>query len=136
MATIATVTLAYVAFIPTINATVPNTPEIKLVDVLVYLQILTTILTMVDSLITARTKDVGYIFEWQTNGWFWTTVVISSLVVVTVVVLFIVHKLVWEPVYLSEDKEKKKTLSKKLWYNRKCDKEFIDSWKAQAITVV
>ena len=87
MATIATVTLAYVAFIPTINATVPNTPEIKLVDILVYLQILTTILTMIDSLITARTKDATYIFEWQSNGWFWVTVIISGLVVITVVCL-------------------------------------------------
>lgn len=120
MATIATVTLAYVAFIPTINATVPNTPEIKLIDLLVYLNILTTIFTMIDSVITARTKDAAYVFEWQSNGWFWTTVVLNLISVVVIIVLFIVHKVFWERVYTSTEKVKKKqkNLPKKQWYNR------------------
>ena len=95
MATIATVALAYVAFIPTINATVPNTPEIKLIDILIYMNILTTILTMIDSVITLRTKDASYVFQWQTNGWFWATVAIDLFSVIIIIILFILHKTLW-----------------------------------------
>ena len=37
IAAIATLTLAFIAFIPTINETIPQTAEIKLVEILVYL---------------------------------------------------------------------------------------------------
>ena len=35
LATIAVLALAFVAFLPTINSTVPQTPNLKLVDILV-----------------------------------------------------------------------------------------------------
>jgi hypothetical protein len=37
IAGIATLTLAFIAFIPTINDTIPQTPNIKLVEILVYM---------------------------------------------------------------------------------------------------
>lgn len=67
------------------------------------MNILTTILTMIDSVITLRTKDVSYVFEWQTNGWFWATVAIDALSVVVIIILFIVHKALWERVYISDE---------------------------------
>ena len=63
-------------------------------------------------------------FEWQTNGWFWATVIIDLITVIIIVVLFIVHKALWERIYTSEEKAKKKikNLNKKVWYNNECDK--------------
>jgi hypothetical protein len=37
IASIATLTLAFIAFIPTINSQIPQTPYIKLVEILIYL---------------------------------------------------------------------------------------------------
>jgi len=37
IASIATLTLAFIAFIPTINDKIPQTPSIKLVEILVYM---------------------------------------------------------------------------------------------------
>lgn len=47
LATIAVLALAFVAFLPTINATVPQTPDLKLVDVLVIMELAAVILLLV-----------------------------------------------------------------------------------------
>ena len=119
LAIIATATLAFIAFIPTINEAIPNTPEIKLMDILIYMEVLTTILTMIDSLITARTQTINYVFDYTSDGWFWSTVAINLITVIIVVTLFIIHKVWWENVYLDDEHIKKKDTkgSKKLWYN-------------------
>jgi hypothetical protein len=100
LAIIATITLAFIAFIPTINETVPSTPEIKLIDILIYLEVLTTILTIIDSLITARIETVDFVFDYSVNGWFIATVIINLIVVAIVIVLFAIHKFYWEPTYV------------------------------------
>ena len=58
IASIATVTLALVAFIPTINEKIPQTSMVKLIEIIIYLQVLTTFLTLLDSLIV-RKEDPG-----------------------------------------------------------------------------
>ena len=95
MAIISTVTLAFIAFVPTINETIPNTPKAKMIDYLIYLQVLTTILTMIDSLITFRNEPTAFVFEWSTNGWFIATFIINAAAALVIVIMFIIHKVYW-----------------------------------------
>lgn len=51
LAIISTLTLAFIAFVPTINEKIPQTPYIKLVEILVYTLALATVLCMIDSVL-------------------------------------------------------------------------------------
>jgi hypothetical protein len=98
--TIATLTLAYIAFLPTINSTIPATPYVKAVEILVYLQIMATILLLIQSLILATTVDIStYKFNYRNDGFFIASVIINLIVVVAVLSTFVVHKCLWEPRY-------------------------------------
>lgn len=119
LAIIATIALAFIAFFPTINASVPNTPGIKMIDILIYLEVLTTFLSMIDSLITWNTLPGTYVFEYATNAWFIATVIINILCVIVVVVIYFIHKVSWERAYIADNPAKKeKSLFRKSWSNK------------------
>ena len=99
MAAIATIVVAFIAFVPSVNAAIPRTPYIKLIDILVYHQVVAPGLTIIDSLITARTQPTNFIFVWSNSGWFIATIIIEIIVAFVVIVLFAIHKLYWERVY-------------------------------------
>ena len=126
MFTISTLALAYIAFIPTINEAVPNTPEIKLIDIMIYLEIMSTVFTTIDSLYTAQTQPVTYKVVWNENAWFIITLVVNLAIVVLVLTMFVLHKLWWERVYSAPISEegKDKGFIRKNWYNMACDMEF------------
>jgi hypothetical protein len=50
LAGVATITLAFVAFFPTINERIPQTSIVKLVEIILYLQVGTTFLTLIEIL--------------------------------------------------------------------------------------
>jgi hypothetical protein len=49
LATIAVLALAFVAFLPTINESIPQTPTVKMIDILVLMQLTAVILLIVES---------------------------------------------------------------------------------------
>jgi hypothetical protein len=49
LATVAVLALAFVAFMPTVNASIPKTPEVKLVDLLIVMELAGVILLLVQS---------------------------------------------------------------------------------------
>lgn len=64
---IATLTLAFIAFIPTINDQIPQTPNIKLVEILVYMETIASILCLIQSLnlTVNKTDATTYEFAWR-----------------------------------------------------------------------
>lgn len=97
LATVAVLILAFVAFLPTINNSIPQSPNIKLVDLLILLQITSTILLLVESF---QIKDVeGFVFEWQKSNYFLISLAFNATTVAVVTFLFIIHKLFWERKY-------------------------------------
>ena len=64
IASIATVTLALVAFIPTINEKIPPTKTVKLIEFIIYLQVFTTFLTLMDSIIHRKDDPATYETNW------------------------------------------------------------------------
>lgn len=120
IAAIATLTLAFIAFIPTINEQIPQTPNIKLVEILIYIETIASILCLIQSLLY---KDETADYVWQEDGFFIVALVLNLLTVFIVFLLFIIHKCFWETVYASESNHSKKEriLIRKHWGNKECD---------------
>lgn len=117
LATVAVLALAFVSFIPTINATLPPSPSIKLVDILIMMNISSIILLMVDSFDNYQNN---YEFIWRENKLFKAAIILSCLTFAVVLLLYILHKCYWEPQYQSKskyDKDKKryKKIKRNLW---------------------
>ena len=125
IASIATVTLALVAFIPTINEKIPQTSMVKLIEIIIYLQVLTTFLTLLDSLIVRKEDPGQYETDTGTNGFFLITLIINVFCIGIVLVLLVLHKCWWEKLYTKE-REKKITgkMNRELWENKECDEDF------------
>ena len=99
IASIATITLALIAFIPTINAKIPPTKSFKLIEFIIYLQVFTTFLALLDALAVRKNSPTDYETS-PTNGLFLTSILINVACVVTIIVLVVLHKAWWEKDYL------------------------------------
>jgi hypothetical protein len=96
---IGTVTLSFVAFVPTVNEKIPQTSVVKLVEIIIYVQIATTFLTLYDAMVNRHMDPTVYETVWTSNVCFLITISINLLCGAIVVLLFLVHKIWWEYVY-------------------------------------
>jgi len=138
IATIATVTLAFVAFLPTVNEKIPQTSMVKLIEIIIYIQIGTTFLTLIDAIENRNMDPTVYETTWNTNACFMITLIINIICAVIVVALFSIHKIWWENIY-TKDREERITgkLAREDWENKECDLEFkklITSEKVVPVT--
>ena len=137
IASIATVTLAFVAFLPTINDRIPQTSMVKLVEIIVYLQIGTTFLTLIDALEKRKLDPAHYETVWSSNPYFMITLLINLICFIIVIALLILHKVWWEKVYTQERDEKiTGKLNRMLWVNEECDEEFKKAIVSNKIVTV
>lgn len=97
----------------------------KLIEFIVYLQIGTTFLTLLDAL-TVRKKDPAvYETDWLNDWFYMSTLFINIISFLTVIILYILHKVWWETVYTREKEERVFTkLNRFLWENKECDQDF------------
>jgi hypothetical protein len=102
IASIAVLTLAYIAFIPTIDAQIPQTPSIKLVDILIYMEILASILCLIQSFYT---KDDVSDYNWKADGFFIVSLILNILTFVIEMVLLIIYQCYWKGIYHNESKK-------------------------------
>ena len=75
---------------------------------MIYLEIGSTILTIIEGLTVKGNDSASWTFFWDESPYFVITLVLNILSIALVCGLFIVHKLFWEKVYLKK-KEKKIT---------------------------
>ncbi len=139
IAAIATLTLAFIAFIPTINSQIPQTPEIKLIEFLVYMETVASVLCLIQSLYVFTTQDLTtYSFVWNQDGFFITALIINLITVVAVFFLFILHKCHWEKAYVRprDSTGKVQVFQKIHWKNAECDKYFYNEIKSGRINVM
>jgi hypothetical protein len=125
LATVAVLALAFVAFVPTINASVPRTPEVKLVDILILMELAAVILLLVESF-NGRFSDAAD-FDWQNSPLFLASVALNAATFAIVLLLFLVHKCFWERGYKQQrDRQGKvsKKLARQVWENQECDEVF------------
>ena len=122
IASIATVTLALIAFIPTINSKIPPTKSFKLIEFIIYLQVFTTFLNLIDSL-SVRKNSPGAYETSAGNGFFLVSLLVNIACGVVIIVQVVLHKFWWEELYLKSREEKcTGRINKNLWNNNECDK--------------
>jgi len=98
-----TLDLSLFAYIPTIREQLPETPNVLLVELLVYSITLTFHFTLIDSYQVSSLDPSAYVMDWQTNIWFQMSLGITLFSVVILIILSLLHKLWWEPKYLKTD---------------------------------
>ena len=94
-ASLATFLLAYIAFLPTIRDNLPETPKIVWTEILVYIQIIVSLICFFYSLAVNQTKDHDYIFTWNSNSTFLACLALTLLNMLAVLGMFLIHKIVW-----------------------------------------
>lgn len=130
---LATFLLAYIAFLPSIRESLPETPKIVFTEILVYLQITTSLICFFYSL-TVNFQE-GYTFQWEQTPAFLACVALTLLNMVVVIGMFLIHKIVWERQYNKLPKGSLKYMNcktlntddNKEWWNKECDEEFKDA---------
>jgi heme/copper-type cytochrome/quinol oxidase subunit 4 len=96
-ASLATFLLAYIAFLPTIRDNLPETPKIVWTEILVYIQIIVSLICFFYSLTVNQTTD--YVFTWDSNPAFLVCLALTILNMLAVLGMFLIHKIVWERQY-------------------------------------
>lgn len=122
LAILTTISLAFIGFMPNIGEIIPTTYEIKLIHTLVHLAVFASFLTILDS---APNVSMPYeALNWTVNGWFIYAMITIIVVFLTIIIIFVVHKLYWEKVYLLRRPNKVQQLRREEWSNTDCDDEF------------
>lgn len=103
------------------------------------METLASILCLIQSLYIFTTKDLTiYSFDWRSDGFFITALLLNLITVVVVFSLFILHKCYWEKAYNRprDTSGKVQVLKKVHWRNPECDKYFYNEIKKGKITVL
>jgi hypothetical protein len=106
IASIAALMIAFVALIPTIRDQIPPNPRIVFIEILVYLETLTSLFALIHSLDVR--KDDTFDLVWYKSGLFMASAIITVLTIVIVIVMMLLHYFKWEPSYnrdLNDEKE-------------------------------
>lgn len=139
IATIATLLVAYAAFIPTIRSRVPPTPNLGMSDMMLYSLMLTSLLCFIRSYIDSSfpptvldhydcNSEGQCLYNWRKDGFFMVSLAIVILWAFLTVILIIVHKSIWEPSYRKETEEQcfknQEKFKSQKWSNLDCDRDF------------
>lgn len=116
IASIAALMIAFVALIPTIREQIPPNPKIVFIEILVYMETLTSLFALIHSLDVRKIEMFDLI--WYESGLFMVSFVITIVTVVLVVALMVAHYFFWEPSYnRSLDEEKDVKFVRSEWNN-------------------
>ena len=121
---IAVLVLAFVAFLPTINSSIPPSPDIKLVDLLILMQLASTIILLVESFTIRDIKD--FIFDWKHSRLFVSAFALNSFTIFAILLLFLIHKFIWEPSYRKKVDNRFQALVIEDWSNYACKKHIFE----------
>ena len=99
--TISGLIIAYAALLPTIRDKIPPSPQITLLEYLVYSLAFCTFLASLETLLASLNfqSDGVYDFVWSRNWRFLLSMVIIISTMVIIAFLTIIYKCVWEPRY-------------------------------------
>lgn len=117
IASIAALMIAFVALIPTIREQIPPNPKIVFIEILVYMETLTSLFALIHSLDVRKIE--GFDLIWYESGLFMVSFVITIITIILVVVLMIAHYFFWEPSYNRslDDESSDVKFDRKKWKN-------------------
>ena len=85
--------MSYMAMVPGIRRTIPPTPSLIMVEILIYLQAVCIVAIFIQSIDIRNVED--YVFDWQTDGCFLFVLAFTVLNFMFVLGLCIAHKCYW-----------------------------------------
>lgn len=99
--TISGLMIAYAALLPTIREKIPPSPNITLLEFMIYSLSFTIFLSTLETLIAAidNSNPPGYVFVWDHNWRFLLSISITIATMVIFLTLTIIYKCIWEPRY-------------------------------------
>lgn len=100
---ISAIMIAFVALIPTIRENIPPNPRIVFIEILVYLNSLTSLFVLIDS-ISVRNLGSDYEFQWNESGLFLVSVLITIISVLLIIAMMIAHYAYWIRTYKAKGK--------------------------------
>lgn len=99
ISSVATLMLAFVAFIPTIHDQIPPNPQIIFAEIMVFLHAATSLLCLISSLSWSGEDPSTYEFDWMTDPFFLLALFITLASFISIATMFFLHKFKWEPSY-------------------------------------
>lgn len=99
IASIATLMVAYSAFLPTVRESLPPSPNMTMFDVILYSLIFTSLLCLIRSWIDRERDTTVDPYDWATDPFYIASVVIVALSGFIVVLGLLIHKCKWERYY-------------------------------------
>ena len=95
-------TLGYIGLIPTIRASIPETPQVLLMEIFLYSSIFAMLITLAQILINARHQYDKEQFVWYREPLFWVVAAMNLFYILIVVFLFACHRCGWVSRYFAE----------------------------------
>ncbi len=95
LGTVAVLVLAFVSFVPTINASIPPTPNIKLVDILIIMNLSSIVFLMASSFDFYYNNMPDDRFDWRGSNLFKASIAFNSCTFFVILLLYILHKCCW-----------------------------------------
>lgn len=98
IASIATLMVAYTAFLPTVRQLLPNTPQITAMDLILVVLLCNSLLTLLRVFLDYE-QGINFVFDWKSDPCYLISV--ASLISISLVVIIItfLHKCKWEKAY-------------------------------------
>jgi hypothetical protein len=136
IASIATLMVAYSAFLPTVRESLPPVPTCMMFDVIVYSMIFTSILCLIRSWIDREMDTTENPYDWTTDPLFLISLALVCLWTFLLIVTLIVHKCIWELQYnrIRAKAHEKGDFDSSKWVTKECN-EYFESLKEKCVDI-
>lgn len=123
IASLATLLVAYTAFLPTVREQIPPSPKITIFEMCLYAIMSTTVLCLLRSIIDDGTKE-GYVYDWSTDPFYLVSMGIVIVVGIMMSLGIIIFKFLEKFRYndsISERQFSADLKNPEKWYNTIAD---------------
>lgn len=92
--------VSIVALVPTVRSQIPPTPTVTLVEILVFVEAVTTIFALFDSIRVVNADPDTWDFDGLTSGLFIVSFILTILVNTIIALLIALYYCKWKPSYI------------------------------------
>ena len=125
VSSLATIMVAYAAFLPTIRDRIPPSPSITAMDLILVALCSNCMLCLLRSFLDFSQDQSIYLYDWKQDAFYLLCLTTIITVVLIILIALLIYKVVWEPIYNKPLSKSKVTNSDKfksrMWGNPQCD---------------
>lgn len=123
ISSLATIMVAYTAFLPTVRDRIPPSPTITAMDLILMGLCCNCMLCLLRSFLDFG-QDPSYIYDWKSDPLYLLSLTAIATIGIIVIAALVIHKTIWEPKYnrlLSDEKFISEKFNSEIWTNSECD---------------